>query len=157
MEERNICFIPPLADNVAATSAPTARQNPFVLLWRDITTFFSMIDLLPKLMSPWFTTKRTDELCLWGRNIFSLILLAFVTILEGLLITILFPVLPIFPGIITFVYVGLGYGIIYGLCAPTRGPQVMESSPDALQDGEVERRKDEKWIFINGTLVTYVL
>lgn len=154
---RKVCFLPSPAGNAAVTSPPTARKTPFVLLSQDIVILFSMINLLPKLLLPFSTNKPSDELYLSGQNIFYLSLLALVTVLECILIVILLPALPIFPGIATFAFVGLGYGIIYGLCAPTRGPLVIESSSDILPPEEAERWTDEKWIFINGTFVTYVL
>ncbi|KAK2760303.1 hypothetical protein FQN54_002371 [Arachnomyces sp. PD_36] len=150
---QDVCFIPPPPD-VAVTSAPTARKNPFVLLWQDITTFFSMIYLLPKIMYPFFTDKPGDELYLGGKNIFYLALLALVTILSGIFTIILLPAAVILPGIATFSLAALGYGTIYWLCYPIKGPMVVESSPDILRYGEAERWKDEKWIFVNGTLVT---
>lgn len=79
------------------------------------------------------------------------------TLLEGIFIVILLLGLPIFSGIAIFAFASLGYGIVYGLCAPTRGPLVIESRSDILPDGEAERWKEEKWVFINGTFVTYVL
>ena len=70
---------------------------------------------------------------------------------------VLIPAIPILPGLGTFVLASLGVGILYLLCWPTRGPIIMHSSPEVLQGTTAGRWEDERWIFVNGTMVPYVL
>lgn len=155
MASPRVSFIPPQLDVLAATTTQAARDSPIRLAWRDVVTFFSMIRFLLTIFLPFPTRDPTDEFYLGMPNVWGLLLMGFVTILQTVLVVIAIPAFLILPGLGIIIALAVGVGLIHALCWPLQGPPVVYSRMDEDLRKKAEKWKDERWIFINGCMVGY--
>ncbi|PGG96703.1 hypothetical protein GX51_07702 [Blastomyces parvus] len=154
-----VCYVPPQPDDQVYTSPPRARQNPLALAWRDIRTLFSVLYLLPKLLSPFATSNPTNELSLSPQNFGYLATLVFVSILGTLLCGLVLVVVTLLPGWVSTAVFWGAVGLVWAICAPIQGPMMVESRAGVEEGGEdgiegsVNDKKGERWIFVNGVMV----
>lgn len=147
-----VCYIPEQIDKAGLTSPPTARNTPWTLMLRDLTTLLSIIPRLPNLFLPFSTGRRSDELSLEGRNVVNMIILVIVTCLEVLIFLVMGVSGVVLPGLLGVIVTWLLLGLIWLLCTPLRGPSIVHSSPDGDQTTNAAGTKHERWVFVNGVL-----
>ncbi|EER28324.1 hypothetical protein CPC735_061970 [Coccidioides posadasii C735 delta SOWgp] len=150
-----VCYIPEQIDKTALTSPPTTRNNPVALMCRDVRTLTGVLPLLPNLFRPFSTGRNTDELSLKGRNSINLVVLVVVTVLESLAFTLMSLSYWVLPGLLSIPVAGLLLGLVWLLCAPLRGPDIVYSSLEGDNIINAARRKKERWVFVNGILQSH--
>lgn len=147
-----VCYIPEQIDKAAFTSPPTARNTPWTLIRRDLTTLIAIIPRLHNLFLPFSTGRVSDELSLQGRNLVNIIIVAAVTSLELLIFLVMILSAISLPGLLSVIVTWLLLGLIWFMCAPLRGPSTVCSYPEGDEAATVARSKHEKWVFVNGVL-----
>lgn len=154
VEENKIYYIPAQEDILAGTSPPTARNTPFRLTWRDVRTFFSLTHLLPKIFCPFRTSQATDELSWDSNNLRYQVCLLLITLTQAFLFSIVLFGLVWFPGFLSIPIASASSAFIWALCYPLQGPRIVYSKLTEESLNTARRRTDERWIFINGILVS---
>ncbi|PGH00505.1 hypothetical protein AJ79_08196 [Helicocarpus griseus UAMH5409] len=147
------CYIPPQTGLSAAAATPRARENPLALAWGDIRTLFSVLYLLPKLCQPFASKNETDELSLRWSNVWYLGTLVSITVLEAFLLLSSSAVWLLLPGWLNLVIFAAMLGTVWVLCAPLRGPVVVESRVGLGTGTGRNEHSDERWVFVNGVMV----
>ncbi|WEW59402.1 hypothetical protein PRK78_004874 [Emydomyces testavorans] len=150
-----VCYIPEQIDKAALTSPPTARNTPIALVWRDLRTLFAVLPFLPKLLQPLSTGKSSDELSLTVRNPINLIVLVIVSCVELLIFGAIGLSCVALPGLLNVLVSVLLLAVIWLMCAPLRGSSVVYSKPEGDQIINALKRKDERWVFVNGILQSH--
>ncbi|PGH13713.1 hypothetical protein AJ80_06218 [Polytolypa hystricis UAMH7299] len=152
MEKRKVLYIPPQADPLAATSPPTAHNNPLVLGWRDLRTLLSIIHLLPNLWRPYPSNLKSDELSLEPYNFWYLVALALISVVQAVLFLIGLVAFILLPGFISIPVCIAAAGLVWIVCRPIQGPAIVYSNLDGKEPDNFRKRDDERWVFINGIL-----
>lgn len=151
MPGHGVVYIPEQIDKVGATSPPTARNNPFLLAWRDIYRAILLVPRLQYLIRPIRTKRRTDELSLVYPNGWNLTGLVIVSFLQVFFFWSVIGSVTFLPAFLSTWVCLLIFGFIWLICLPFQGPSVIQAVP---QDRVVAGEGEERWLFVNGVVVT---
>ncbi|EFR04357.1 hypothetical protein MGYG_07365 [Nannizzia gypsea CBS 118893] len=146
-------LIPSQVDKESITSQPKARDSPLKRLRRDLRTCLQLLPKLPNIFRPLYAPRPTDELYLGKRSILNVVGLVLVSVLEALLLLISCLSILLLPGAISCCLCVLNLRIVGWVCAPFHGPAIFhaELGPNNARNPTT---KEERWIFINGVVVT---
>ncbi|KAK2861158.1 hypothetical protein FQN49_004484 [Arthroderma sp. PD_2] len=145
-------FIPSQIDKESVTSQPKARDSPLKRAKRDLRTCLQLLPKLPNIFRPVWAPRPTDELYLGSRSLLNVVGLVLVSLLETVILLGSCLSVLVLPGAISYWICLLNLRIVGWTCAPFHGPAVYHAGlgPDNVRDV----MREERWIFINGVVVT---
>lgn len=146
-------LIPRQPSRLARLSKEAAHYGPLARMCRDLMVFTSMLPLLPGVFLPLKATESADELYLKQPNLHGILTIAFVTILEVVLMILAIPAFIVLPGGAFILITALGIGLIYLICEPIQGPVDAIPSKKVLKT-LTKAFPQERWLFLNGCAVS---
>ncbi|EGD99028.1 hypothetical protein TESG_06388 [Trichophyton tonsurans CBS 112818] len=144
-------LIPSQIDKESISSQPKARDSPLKRLRRDLRTCLQLLPELPNIFRPLHAPRPTDELYLGKRSILNLVGLVLVSLLEAILLLISCLSILLLPGAISCCLCLVNLRITGWACAPFHGPAIFHAE---LGPYNARYSTEERWIFINGVVVT---
>ena len=143
-------FIPPQIDALATTTTEAARTNSFRLLLQDLGILISKLPYLPRLILPFKSSDRSANLYWSLRGTRDVVLQSWLFLFEACILVFAIPALLFLPG---FVFIGaavLCSSAIFLAAWPMHGSRFVYSKMDENTVARAEKRKNERWIFVNG-------
>lgn len=129
--------------------------DPLRLCWADILLFCSQLWSLPGIIHPFnrWDCGKLDELYPSGPNLLALALHSFLVILQTAFLVTL-PVVVVLPVWTAAAYVCAVMAVNWAVCRVLNGGETVVQSRIELGE-DVERHKEEKWIYLNGVSIGY--
>jgi len=152
----SIKFIPPQLDRLAGTSTEASRENPIRLLIRDAGVLISMLRYLPSLFLPLRTGNKHAELYPSPKGVRDILLQSWLFCTELMLLLVVPIAYMVLPGLVILSGAAVACLVIYVVSWPMQGPRIVYSEMDDATIKSAKEHENERWLFINGTMVGYV-
>lgn len=124
-----------------------------LLIFQDTIVLLSNLRYLPGIILPFKAKDSSDEFYLDFSGCRDTILQLGLFILESAMILFAVPVILILPGAFSLAAVMACCLVIFLMCYPMEGPDVIYSNMSKYTLGQAEQHKDERWLFVNGCIV----
>ncbi|KAL9024242.1 MAG: hypothetical protein Q9196_006659 [Gyalolechia fulgens] len=146
----NIRFIPPQRGPVTDYSDRALTTGPLWLLIKDIRVLTAALPYLPLLFFPFKpkSEKQANHSRLASYR--DTVVQALLCLIELALLILFIPALISLPGMLFIVALFACILIIRLVAWPTQGPRIAESTVHQGTPPMLQRRPDERWLFING-------
>ena len=149
----DIKYIPAQQDPMAGSTTNAARQSPIRLFLEDAGVLLRLLPYLPNIFLPLSTKGPSSELYLSAMGIRDMILQSWLFIMETALLVLAVPAILVLPGLFLMAGLALSCLAVWLITKHMEGPRIAYSnlSDDTLI--AAEQRKDERWLFVNGSAV----
>ena len=146
----SIKYIPSQMDPLAIASREAARRDPLRLILDDAGVVLRLFLYVPKILSPFSTRDKDDELYPSFTNLKVAFLQTLLALVQMFFLVTIIPAFVCLPGGVVLAGTALVFLICYLITMPMQGPPVNHSNMDEITKSLAEKHKDERWVFING-------
>ena len=146
----SIKYIPSQMDPLAVASMEAARRDPLRLILDDAGIVLRLFLYVPKILSPFSTRDKDDELYPSFTNLKVAFLQTLLALVQLFFLVTIIPAFVCLPGGVVLAGTALIFLICYLITIPMQGPPVNHSNMDEITKSLAEKHKDERWVFING-------
>ena len=148
-----VVYLPPREDSIGGASTRALREGPIWLMMQDTLVLIKMLNYLPNIFRPLQSSLYNDELAPNLAKAPELIIELFLFIFETILLIAIPITLIICPGFVTITASAIAFLLIFLLCWPLHGPDLIHSNTRATEiNSPVDGFEDERWIFCNGCM-----
>ena len=146
----SIKYIPSQMDPLAVASMEAARRDPLRLIINDAGVVLRLFLYVPKILSPFSTRDKDDELYPSFTNLKVSFLQTLLALIQLLFLIIVIPAFVCLPGGVFLTGTAFVFLICYLITLPMQGPPVNYSNMDNVTKSLADKHKNERWVFING-------
>ena len=146
----SIKYIPSQMDPLAVASMEASRRDPLRLILNDAGVVLRLFLYVPKILAPFSTRDKDDELYPSFTNIKVAFLQTLLALVQMFFLVTIIPAFVCLPGGVVLAGTALVFLICHLITLPMQGPPVNHSNMDDITRKLAEKHKNERWVFING-------